>query len=357
MADSLARRYWKSLVGSSLLDRDRQHAHAPNGRSLRSRYRASLLSLRPPNQDIHPDTRAGAPSPPATHSGRPTAVVSQPIEPGPDGTYYSPETATRRLAGPIASAIAVLAVMSLVYSSKYLLPAQGPAASPLPAVTGQPAASVTAPGPSPDRAWPAPLRAARQSSDAGHSSATDPGASSTPAHSAVSPLCLETPAPAPSGWQPIGSPQVTAGADRGSVCITQSGPSPWVGLYLPQAPGPDYTVSVRGRLAHVWGWGVAAGAAWSASNGSISGHAVQYDAYTGGYDDTIYPSTAQTVHLARIDDAWHSLTVIVRGSRYALQVDGTTIALGQLSGSGNGVFIRVWNHSAVELLTPVVTPR
>lgn len=147
---------------------------------------------------------------------------------------------------------------------------------------------------------------------------------------------------------------VTAGADPGSVCITAGSPA-WTGLYLPHAPGPDYTIRVQGRIAHPWGWGVAAGAAWSSTDGSVSGHAIQYDLYYGSYDDTVYPTISQRLHHAATNDRWHTLTVIVRGPDCTLQVDGKTISRGQLPGTGNGIFIRVWDQSEIELRTPAIT--
>lgn len=140
------------------------------------------------------------------------------------------------------------------------------------------------------------------------------------------------------------------------MCITQSGSNQWSGLLLPRAPGPDYTVTVRGRLTDgSWGWGVMVRAAWSASDGTVSGHAIQYDEHLGGYLDTDYPGNTRNFYPGAIDGAWHTLTVTVRGSQYAVQVDGKPVAHGSLSETGNGAYIHVWNSGTVELLTPAVT--
>jgi hypothetical protein len=193
---------------------------------------------------------------------------------------------------------------------------------------------------------------AGSSAATGRSTVAGPG-SSPPLDSGSGP-CTGTPAAPWSGWQAKGGVLVTAGADPGSVCIAAGAP-PWGGLYLPHAPGSDYTISVQGRLAHAWGWGVAAGAAWSPADGTVSGYAIQYDMYAGGYDDPVYPGIQKTVYPAATDYGWHTLTVIVRGPDCTVEVDEKTIARGQLSGTGNGIFIRVWNQSKVELRTPVIT--
>lgn len=94
----------------------------------------------------------------------------------------------------------------------------------------------------------------------------------------------------------------------------------------------------------------------SSADGSVSGYAVQYDLYgSGGYDDTVLPGGPQRFHSAVVNYGWYTLTVIVRGSSRTLQVDGKFDARGQLPGTGNGIFIRVWEESRVELRTPAIT--
>lgn len=168
-------------------------------------------------------------------------------------------------------------------------------------------------------------------------------------------LCSETTAQAPPGWQAVYGAQITAGADPGSVCITSTGH--FSGLDLPHTYRSDYSVSVRGRLTSAsgtLGWGLAARA--MLANGTVYGHAIQYDPGAGGYQDTDYPSTQAVTYPASTDHNWHTLKVIVRGSQYTLKADGTTIAQGQLSETGDGAYIRVSNGGTVELNTPTVTP-
>jgi Caspase domain len=182
-----------------------------------------------------------------------------------------------------------------------------------------------------------------------------PGQTPSPALSAS---CRQQTAAAPAGWETI-SVSITAGADPHTICISPSGSDSWTGLYLPRAPWPDYTISVKGRLTTgSWGWGLAGRAAYSAENDTLSGRAIQYDNHRGGYLDVDYPGTgpAKTPFSAATDTAWHLLAVTVRGSQYKLKVDGQTISQGTLSETSSGAFIRIWDNGTAELQTPVISP-
>lgn len=128
--------------------------------------------------------------------------------------------------------------------------------------------------------------------------------------------------------------------------------------------GPDYTVTVdgrlasgAGRLASGSGWGLAARAT-IAANGTVTGHGIQYD--PNGYRDVDYPKDSGPTYPAATDNAWHELSVSVHGSRYTLIADGRTIAQGTLPQAAEdhgGAFVRVWFGATVELRNFRITPQ
>lgn len=159
----------------------------------------------------------------------------------------------------------------------------------------------------------------------------------------------------PAGWQALPDTNLTQGGDPGGVCV-QSDALYWGGIQMP-GRGGDYTVTVRGRLEPgSEGWGVAARANGDPNN--LTGHAIQYDPGAGGYRDVDYPGDTGPTYPATTDSAWHTLRIAVRGAAYTLYVDGAWIANGTLADdeASGSPFLRVWNGSAVEIGTPVVTP-
>jgi hypothetical protein len=178
-------------------------------------------------------------------------------------------------------------------------------------------------------------------------------------------LCQDAPVSAWKGWAIEGSAHVVRGADPGDVCIIQYGSAQWAGLYLPQVLWSDYSVSIRVRLesGNTIGWGLAVGATWS--SGEASGFALQYAALKATvpqnveYEQVKYPSTtpfSSSPAPSSADWDWRTLKVTVQGSRCTFTVDGMEVGAGSLPGTGDGVFIRIWNQGAVELQPPTIAP-
>ncbi|MFD9475904.1 serine/threonine-protein kinase [Streptomyces nojiriensis] len=166
----------------------------------------------------------------------------------------------------------------------------------------------------------------------------------------------------PAGWTELKGTVVSPGADPGGFCIRFGGLY-WGGIHFPQVPGPDYMVTVdgklasgAGRLASGSGWGLAARTT-IAADGTVTGHGIQYD--PNGYRDVDYPKDSGTTYPAATDNEWHQLAISVHGSQYTLSADGQTIAQGTLlqqAEDHGGAFVRVWYGTTVELRNLRVTP-
>jgi pimeloyl-ACP methyl ester carboxylesterase len=165
------------------------------------------------------------------------------------------------------------------------------------------------------------------------------------------------PASAPSGWTPLANTTITAGADPGGICVS----SPalyWGGIYRSDVASADYTVSADGRLANGKGWGLAARTT-IAADGTVTGHAIQYDPGAGGYRDVDYPDDSGPTTQASTDNGWHHLTITVQSMQYTERVDGTIVARGQLpqeAENAGGALVRLWEGGSVELLNLTVSP-
>ncbi|MEU8436897.1 protein kinase [Streptomyces sp. NPDC029216] len=167
----------------------------------------------------------------------------------------------------------------------------------------------------------------------------------------------------PVGWTELKGTVISPGADPGGFCIRFGGLY-WGGIYFSQVPGPDYTVTVDGklasgadRLAAGSGWGLAARTT-IAANGTVTGHGIQYD--PNGYRDVDYPKDSGTTYLAATDNEWHQLAISVHGSQYTLSADGQTITQGTLPQQAEdhgGAFVRLWYGATVELRNLRITPQ
>lgn len=154
----------------------------------------------------------------------------------------------------------------------------------------------------------------------------------------------------PVGWGPLGATAVTAGGDPGGFCI-HSDALYWGGITRSQVPGTDYSVEAQGRLAGGPGWGLGARVT-VAADGSVVGHAIQYDPGAGGDRDVDYPDDTGPTMPAPTDSNWHDLTISVHGDQYQLNVDGHASGEGTLAQAtemAGGAFVRVWNGATVEL--------
>jgi len=158
---------------------------------------------------------------------------------------------------------------------------------------------------------------------------------------------------APAGWSVTPNTIITEGADSG-ICI-QSQTQYWAGIYLPHVANANYTVTVTGRS--LYGWGVAARAT-AATDGTLTGHAIQYELGTGSYRDVDYPGDTGPRYPTSVNSGWHTLAVTVIGSTYVLSLDRRQVAHGtlpQTAEASGGAFIRVWNGGAAEIRIPVIT--
>jgi hypothetical protein len=171
----------------------------------------------------------------------------------------------------------------------------------------------------------------------------------------------------PLGWQRIGDARISRGGIPGSICL-HSDQLYWGGIYNPTVPGCDYTISADGRLnAEEQGWGLAARTS-IAADGTVTGHALQYENVQGGrgnYRDVDYPSDVGRWYPQLTDTAWHHLSETVRGDYYMLIVDDQKVAEGSLSSwdqdyklqseehhqaeTCGGVFVRMFSGGTVEL--------
>ncbi|MEU4732086.1 serine/threonine-protein kinase [Streptomyces sp. NPDC023588] len=167
----------------------------------------------------------------------------------------------------------------------------------------------------------------------------------------------------PVGWTELKGTAISPGADPGGFCIRFGGLY-WGGIYFSQVPGPNYTVTVDGKLASGAG-GMASGSGWGlaarttiAANGTVTGHGIQYD--PNGYRDVDYPKDSGTTYPAATDNEWHQLAISVHGSQYTLSADGQTVTQGTLlqpAEDHGGAFVRVWFGATVELRNLRIIPQ
>ena len=113
-------------------------------------------------------------------------------------------------------------------------------------------------------------------------------------------------------------------------------------------------MTVTGRSTTAWG--VAARVS-IAADGTVTGHAVQFEAVNGNYRDVDYPGDTGAWYPGALTGRWHTVAITVRHMTYVLYVDGHVVARGTLqqpAEASGGALVRVWSGSIVEILPPVI---
>jgi hypothetical protein len=156
-------------------------------------------------------------------------------------------------------------------------------------------------------------------------------------------------------WKPVSGAGLQV--DANGVITVRYGPTYWGGMTTSTAGRCNYTFGGQARLVSGGGYSFGVRATID-TEGVPHAQTIQYDAGIGGYRDVALPERSESglVSRARLDYAWHTVTVTVAGNRYIEAVDGKTIFQGSTTLPCGGLFVRLWNGTTAQFHGLYVLP-